>query len=405
MSRVRELGVWWDGARVATLRSPRIGKITLTYAEDVLTRHPANVPFLSCSLPVGRQPLDAWAFVSGLLPEGQHRQAMAALAGVPSHDVLGMLARFGRDVAGAPVVARVEVELRRPTVVPYTEDTLADEVRGLPDHPLGLHDDSELSVAGIQDKVLLVALPDGGWGRPVHGAPSTHLLKVEDPRFPGLAAAEDACLRLASAAGLPAAESAVLHVAGRPALLVRRFDRVLTDGEVRRVHQEDVCQALGVDPEGNGRRAKYERYGGPSLSDVARLLDRWGEDPEEQLLALVDRVVLTLVIGDADAHAKNIGLLHRRPGAVCLAPLYDTVPTVRWPQLRTEAAQAVGGCWSLDTASVDDLVRETRGWGLPSARVLERATSLLARLRAALPVVQDPGVRDVIAGRLDRLAP
>lgn len=42
-------------------------------------------------------------------------------------------------------------------------------------------------------------------------------------------------------------------------IVVERYDRVVRDGVVRRVHQEDVCQALGVRPE-----AKYQSEGGPS---------------------------------------------------------------------------------------------------------------------------------------------
>ncbi|MGH9000233.1 MAG: HipA domain-containing protein, partial [Acidimicrobiia bacterium] len=108
---------------------------------------------------------------------------------------------------------------------PYTAAGLEAEVSDLPDHPLGVHDDSELSLVGIQDKLLLVDLGDGRWGRPVHGRPSTHILKVEDRRYPGMAEMEAACLRLAHQIGLTTIDPIVETLAGIPSLIVHRFDR------------------------------------------------------------------------------------------------------------------------------------------------------------------------------------
>ncbi len=105
MARVRELGVWLHTQRVATLRAPKIGRVTCEYSPEIAASGLRGKPLLSCSLPVrsGRQ--DAWPFATGLLPEGQHRSAMAGLARVSTIDLLGMLDRFGRDVAGALIVA------------------------------------------------------------------------------------------------------------------------------------------------------------------------------------------------------------------------------------------------------------------------------------------------------------
>ena len=102
---VKELGVWLHGQQVAVLRAPRIGQVTCKYVGPILDENPLNVPLLSCSLPLRTRRRDAWAFTTGLLPEGRHRQAMAARAGVTTSDLLGMLDRFGRDVAGAVVIS------------------------------------------------------------------------------------------------------------------------------------------------------------------------------------------------------------------------------------------------------------------------------------------------------------
>src|SRR5581483_9097662 len=189
-------------------------------------------------------------------------------------DTYHLLARFGRDVAGALVIG--DPPKRRGHVEPYTPETLEAEVAELPGRPLGLHDDSELSVAGIQNKLLLVRLENGGWGRPVHGHPSTHILKLDDARHPGLVDAEASCLRIARAIGLTTIDPELVTIGEQRCLIVERFDRVTVDGSVARIHQEDVCQALARDPEAARGRGKYERFGGPSLVEVAGLLESWG---------------------------------------------------------------------------------------------------------------------------------
>lgn len=418
MARVRELAVWLHGQHVAWLRSPRIGTITCTYLREVLASHDIGTPLLSCSVPVRPGTVPATAFVVGLLPEGQHRAAMAALAGLPTTDVLGLLARFGRDVAGAVTLAPLAhpgpgpaapppdpARVRSARAVVLGPGDLEHEVTRLPENPLGLHPDSELSLAGLQDKLLLVATDDG-WARPVNGYPSSHILKLDNAVHHGLVRAEHACLRLAAAAGLAAARSELTTVAGIECLVVERFDRRRTEGQVTRLHQEDACQALGVNPEGHQGRAKYQRDGGPSLRDVADVLTAWGSASEESLLDLLDRVLFTLVIGDANAHGKNLALLHVAPGQVHLAPLYDTVPTALWPSLRTEAAMSVDGRYDLRTITIEDVVREARSWGLGAETTRRHLDDVLARLTAALAdgaSRDDPRVTDLVATRLARL--
>lgn len=397
---VRSLGVWLRGRYVAELRAPRTGRLSCSYERAVLDDHPLNQPLLSCSLPVRTGSRDAWPFVTGLLPEGQHRQEMASRADAPANDLLGMLDRFGRDVAGAVIVSADDPPVRAAATEPYTDETLAEAVRDLDTFPLGLHDDSELSVAGLQDKMLLVAEHDG-WARPVHGYPSTHILKVDDRLHRGLVRAEHACLTLARAAGLSASSSVLMTVDDAECIVVTRFDRsVDADGTIHRIHQEDACQALGVDPERNQRKAKYQAFGGPSYLDIARLLDAWSSDGRAELERLLGHVVFTVAIGNADAHGKNIALLHVAPGEIALAPLYDTVPTALWPRLRTDAAMFVGGRTDLRQISLDDVAAEARAWSLDPGRARVLAVDVCEQV---LGVIESGGV-DVDSPALDLVA-
>lgn len=76
-----------------------------------------------------------------------------------------------------------EPDERRWAVEPYDDDQRAAELRSVADAPgFAIRDDSELSIAGLQNKLLVCALDDGGWGRPVNGRPSTHIMKLDDGR-------------------------------------------------------------------------------------------------------------------------------------------------------------------------------------------------------------------------------
>lgn len=383
------LGVWLYGHHVAQLTSKRPAEVSCRYTEEALDTWPGGTPLLSCSLPLTGRALKAGRYFRGMLPEGQHLQAMAAAAKLPTYDTFGMLARFGRDVAGAAVIAPADPGDRPGEVHPYTLDELADEVGGLEDRPLAIYDDSELSLAGLQNKLLLVKTQDG-WGRPVGGRPSTHILKLEDRRYPGLVAMEAACLRLARAVDLTTVDATVQQLAGLDCLIVSRFDRAVDGDDVRRIHQEDSCQALDRDPEANERKGKYEYGGGPSLREIAGLLDRHAVDAVAELQQLVRAVTYTALIGNADAHGKNVSVVHTEPGRVALAPLYDTVPTALWPQLPERAAMSVSGRSGLADITLADVAEEAKGWPLHRATAATTAAETADAMLGAVAVLDVP---------------
>jgi serine/threonine-protein kinase HipA len=384
MVKLEPLGVWLDGLLVAELTPRRPWELHCRYTEAALRRWPRLSPVLSCSLPLQDRQMNASVFADGLLPEGQHRQALSAELKVASNDTYSLLRRFGRDVAGALVIATEEPAPRVPEAIPYTNASLEQEVIDLPDRPLAIHDDSELSIAGLQDKLLLVRMQDGRWARPTHGYPSSHILKADDPLRPGLVSAEAECLLLAAQAGLTSVEAQLDTIADRQCLIVSRFDRRIdADGTVTRIHQEDLCQALARNPDAARGRGKYQNAGGPALREAAELLDRYSREPHQQLDRLLAATTFTVLIGNADAHGKNIALLHPSAEAVELAPLYDTVPTVLWPRLRRRGAMSVGGRWELESITLESLVDEAGRWRHGRERARKVALETAERLREA----------------------
>lgn len=401
------LQVWLDGLHVADLerRGRNDARLRLRYTDKALDRWPRNTPLISCSLPLSDRPADAFPFAVGLLPEGDALAALAARARISVADTFGLLERYGRDIAGALVIDPDAPDESRFGLEHYDEEGLGNEVGALDQNPLGVHDDSELSLAGLQNKLLLVK--DGNaWARPLHGRPSTHILKAEDRRYPDFAQAEADCLQLARAVQLTPVDSSLQVFAGIPCLITERYDRVVAaDGSVTRIHQEDLCQAVGVNCAGNRGRAKYQRRGGggPGLNEAARLLEAYAEDAVTELTRLVSAVAFTVAIGNADAHAKNLSFLHDTATTIRLAPLYDTVPTVFWSNLTDEAAMSINGRFPLRQLTLADVVDEAASWPFDRTAAERAAVETIERVRDATGGLSLEHLATVIVSRCDDL--
>lgn len=407
MPRADRLQVWCADVHVADIerRRPSDVRLRLRYTDEALERWPGNTPLISCSLPLSDRPADASAFLRGLLPEGDALAALAARAGTSVIDTFGLLERYGRDIAGALVIGKEAPDEGRFGLEQYDDESLSEEVGGLDENPLGIHDDSELSLAGLQSKLLLVKTA-GGWARPVHGSPSTHILKTEARRFPGLAQAEAECLALARAAGLAAFAAELRVIADIPCLIVERYDRAIAaNGSVSRIHQEDLCQAASVDGSANRGRAKYQRRagGGAGLREAATLLDVYADDAPAELAQLVSAVAFTVAVGNADAHAKNLSFLHDTAGTIKLAPLYDLVPTFLWPTLTEEAAMSINGRFRLGQMTVSDVVDEAASWPFDRGDAEKAATETLEQVLAATESLSLDQLATAVSSRCELL--
>jgi serine/threonine-protein kinase HipA len=283
-----------------------------------------------------------------------------------------------------------------------SEPDLAALIEGLPRAPmLAGQGGARLSLAGAQGKLPVVLDAVGAIAVPRPGEPSTHLIKPEPERFPGLAANEAFCLALARAAGLDAARAEWRGAQGRPLLLVTRYDRFADGaGATIRLHQEDFAQALGVPS-----NRKYAVEGGPTFRDAFALLRQAATRPAREVLKLADAALFNLLIGNADAHAKNFSLLRGMSGAgegggagtIVLAPLYDLVATRAWPDLSPRLAMRFGGAASLEDVEADSFVRFAADAGLTAPFVRRRAAALSRAIEEAIAAeVAVPGLPDPV---------
>lgn len=370
------LAVVWD-SEVGRLE--RVDERSREYAFRYTT---PDARAISISLPLREEPFtpaESRPFFEALLPEGPVREQVARQLRLAPGDSYGLLERLGRDCAGALQIVATD----EPPLAPAThwlEDGELDRlVAQLPRWPLGIRGRSgrvRISLAGVQRKAVLVRDDTGRLGEPLDGMPSTHILKPDplETGLPGLAANECFCMRLAMRCGLPAAPVELIEAAGRRCLLVERFDRDCATWPPKRLHQEDLCQALGLTPDFKYQHADWKL---PSYRALADLLDGHSPQPGLDRLAAARAAVFHFLVGNADAHAKNVALLHV-PGGIRFAPLYDVVATAAYDDVDTELALAIGD--ELDPTAIgvahwSDLAHD---FGL-QPRAFEQVQSALAR--------------------------
>jgi serine/threonine-protein kinase HipA len=411
-----ELDLWLGGEHVAhTTTQARSGRVRIVYEDWVPEKFEDGTALLSCSLltPGPSTPNNARAFLEGLLPEGRALEAaVASVRGVrlatgapesPADSVL-LLAEYGRECAGAVVAVPEGANAPTPgRYEPVDEARIAEIIRDLPRRPLGADPDREirLSLAGAQPKFLLARF-DAQWFQPVDGAASTHILKPTT-NWPESAQNEALVTALARTVRLTDCASWVETVGGTDILVTSRYDRSIDGRKVTRLHQEDMCQALGMRP-----THKYA-IGRPS-ERMARLLRQFTDDPPAQTSELFRQVAFRVLVGDEDGHGKNYSLLVN-DGTVRLAPLYDSLCTLVYPQLSGRMAAKIGHQETLTKVDGAALIEEARAMALSERRARDTLGELVDVLDAALDnldaeLVTGRGSERIIGtirARLDRL--
>ncbi|GAB2456618.1 type II toxin-antitoxin system HipA family toxin [Nocardioides hungaricus] len=409
--RARSLDVWLYGTHLATLTEPSAYRYRLAFTDAAFDAFGQGSRVLSLALPISGEPAEdhrtdptrqpVSAFLEGLLPEGSLRTQVATTLGVLPIDKLALLEQLGAECAGAVQFLPTGQRPAAGEVRPLTAEEIDRLVGDLPTYHLPEGSALQASLAGVQDKVLLTRLDDGSWGWPENGAASSHLIKSEPTGtqvVAHLVQTEDWALRVARAAGLRAADARLARFADRTAIVVTRYDRT---AEGHRIHQEDFCQALGLDPQAKYESRREYETRGSRLRRLAMAAAPRSPDPDAFRRRLLATVTFNVVVGNGDAHSKNYSLMLGRRGEVELAPLYDVAP-VRYLDARFKSiGHVLNGRTGIDWVSAEDLAEEGASWGMAATRARAVVDEVLGATWEAVHATELPTGTGAV---LDRLA-
>jgi len=396
----RTLDVYLAQQLVGHLIQDDGGQMLFRYASAWL-ESPECFP-ISRSLPLQQDAFkqkECRGFFGGLLPEQGNRAVIARILQISDSNDFAMLERIGGECAGALTFVP-EGEPPQQTDDAYRELTdveLAEILETLPRRPLLAGEKGvRLSLAGAQDKIAVRLDEKGSKYLPLNHAPSTHILKPAIAIWEGLVSNEAYCMALAHAVGLNTAPTSAHRIGAIEYLRSERYDRSIDEnGSIHRLHQEDFCQALGVPS-----AIKYQAEGGPGLEQCFALLRVASRDIVNDVRELLRAVFFNLLIGNNDAHAKNYSILYGRGGKARLAPLYDLVCTVYYPEIDNRLAMKIGGQANPDLVGPREIEVFAREANLAAAATKRMVSDLAELVREkALDIEQS----DATAEKLARL--
>ena len=365
------LVVYLNANRVGILEHYKGTQLKFRYDDDWI--HNANAIPLSRSLPLQTgffTVKKSRAFFSGILPEGIQREKIENILKISNNNDYQLLKKIGGECAGAVSIYPTNVTLTDSSQGmpnPLTKKELIKVINELPTRPLlvgkkGLR----LSLAGAQTKIPVI-LQNNKICLPFNDLPSTHILKPEPSHFKGLAINEVFCMKLAKISGLNVPDVVYRVIGDKPTILIQRYDRIKKTDRITRIHQEDFCQALGIPP-----ARKYQTDGGPTIEHCVTLLRDWSSVPALDIINFMNAVIFNVIIGNTDAHGKNFSFLYSGKNR-SLAPNYDLVSTLAWPELTTEPAMTIGSSKSINVFGIGEwkkmALRNNLGWPMVRKRI------------------------------------
>ena len=373
------LEVFLLGRKTGELRySSHRNEMHFQYDEAYLADSEA-IP-LSHALPLRREPFDSdgtTVFFENLLPPDQVRRKLGPVLHISRHNIFGFLEAIGGDCAGAislwpkggvPTAAGERLKV-------LDESEAAEVLKALKKRPLYVNgiDGYRISGAGAQNK-LIARIVDGRVVLPLFGAPSTHIIKPSVADYPDTVFNECFAMRLADRIGLAVAKCGLMRIGGEIYYWTERYDRETVEGRIRRLHQEDFCQILGISGE-----LKYESEGGPTFATCMAALDEMKVSLADRF-AFIDRMIFNYLIGNADAHGKNSSVLYRGRDGKRLAPIYDVMSTEIYGNLSKVNAMSVGGAKTLEDVNRDRFSALAQEAGMRPQLALNRLDLQIARI-------------------------
>ena len=361
---MKKLVVFLEGLECGQITQTSQGNLSFAYDKKYLG---TNTP-LSLSMPVGFAQYPKrkiHPFLKGLLPDNPNAlQALAKKYGANVNNPFDLLQFVGAEVAGAIELVGEYSSVSTETVDSVALDDLAveallkEKINEYEDATVATTATSNLSLAGAQAKLVLQKTETGIWKEPTLSQISTHIIKPVPLRWRNLDVVEHQTMLAAKHLGLNVATSEIATFGATRVFISKRYDRKKNEqGALVRVHQEDLCQALSVDP-----KNKYQRDdGGPGVADIANLFREfsWAQDQKAVAVAFFEALAFNVLARCTDAHAKNYSLILSGE-RVAMAPLYDLSSTVLYGSDFNGSAMSINSKYKFSQITDGDLLYEAK---------------------------------------------
>jgi serine/threonine-protein kinase HipA len=326
-------------------------------------------------------------FLDNLLPEGKGLDDLTAFSHLSKNNIFGLIHAIGLETSGA-LHFGTPIKENKPYFRPITEEELTKRIDEIESKSIIIWDKKpRLSLAGVQEK-LPVLLQDDILGLADGSLSSTHILKFQTKRNTHIVINEYFCMSLAKQVGLNVAAVSLHKYGVHPVLMIERFDRFRQDNMVKRLHIIDGCQLLDLPSS-----YKYERNFG-STRDVSHIKEGASFSklfdsanlctiPATAKLQLLDWAIYTLIIGNSDAHGKNISFFVSTSG-IEVAPYYDMLSIIMHENVDHELAMAFGDEFDIDKILGYPLREFSEATGLKPKLVSTRIKTLCNKIEKNL---------------------
>ena len=404
-----ELLIMIDGNLIGRVRADKAGRLSLDYEARWLESphgHSLSVSMPLAQITYPHKPV--LSYLWNLLPENPNvLQRWGQQYHVSAANPFKLLAQVGADVPGAtqfiPPERLEEIQsAQQPTIEWMTIDELAERLRQLRADIAAVRrpgDIGKMSLPGAQAKTAYYwDKQRNRWGVPGGRTPTTHIIKPCVPGFDGFVENEHLCQDIASRLGMPAANSYVLAL-DQTYIVVERYDRLPPapgSSFVQRIHQEDMCQALGMMP-----ARKYQEDGGPDIAQIVTLIRRVSSDPDTDVDRFLQANMFNWLIGGTDGHLKNYSILVSAGDEIRLAPLYDLSSQLPYPELiALRVSMKIGDHYDIWRVGIADWRKLARTCTIEEEGVLSMLTDMAKALPDAISAAREQALIEGLSERI-----
>jgi len=386
----RSLNVYLYGNKTGVLAEDDRARLSFRYELSAKN-------FLSVRLPVREDeyPHDyAYPFFENLTPEGRPLEIIAGKLNISEKNPFSILDKIGGDCAGAVALYEGEkpAALHEP-LREISEKDMAHLIDELPDNPLftGVDNPPRLSLAGAQSKFAVCGGLNETYFYPNDDYPSTQIIKIGGSKYADILHNELFCMLLGQKLGLPVPLNVSLREAeGRRYLDISRYDREIAVHQggaykAERIHQEDFCQALGYPS-----AKKYQEDGGPALRKCFSAITDFSRNKIADIFSFLNWLTFNFLIGNADAHAKNLSFLHNN-SQITLAPFYDLLSTEIYPEKITsrKIAMLINGKDKYEKIRRKDFLEIYKQFGLNPLQAMKNVSGFFANTTEIADALRD----------------